>query len=105
MKRENNVVAEIMRQVTEIFYSDVRRFLEIMKMSRDKFAPDNPMAIAHNAVIDADEEERIEDHIKFDGVKMVHLSKEGNIVMQLYMKFKEKYEPGSVEIEPEAQNA
>ena len=105
MRRENNVVAEIMRQVTESFYSDVRRFLDIMKMSRDKFAPGNPMAIALNAVIDADEEGRIEDHIKFDGLKMAHLSKEGNIVMQLYMKFKAKYEPGSVEIEPEAQNA
>ena len=105
MRREDNVVAEIMRQVTEGFYSDVRRFLDIMKMSRDKFAPGNPMAIALNAVIDADEEGRIEDHIKFDGVKMTNLSKEGNIVMQLYMKFKAKYEPGSVEVEPEAQNA
>ena len=105
MRRENNLVAELMRQVTESFYSDVCRFLDIMKMSRDKFAPGNPMAIALNAVIDADEEGRIEDHIKFDGLKMAHLSKEGNIVMQLYMKFKAKYEPGSVEVEPEAQNA
>lgn len=105
MRRENNLVAELMRQVTESFYSDVRRFLDIMKMSRDKFAPGNPMVIALNAVIDADEEGRIEDHIKFDGLKMAHLSKEGNIVMQLYMKFKAKYEPGSVEVEPEAQNA
>lgn len=105
MRRENNLVAELMRQVTESFYSDVRRFLDIMKMSRDKFAPGNPMAIALIAVIDADEEGRIEDHIKFDGLKMAHLSKEGNIVMQLYMKFKAKYEPGSVEVEPEAQNA
>ena len=104
MKKESRVVAEILRQVTEYFYNDVRSFLDIMKMSRDKFASGNPMAIALNAVIDADAEGRIEEHIKFDGEKMAYLSKEGNIVMQLYMKFKAKYESGSVEIEPEAQN-
>ena len=102
---KNEAVAEVKRQVAEIFYNDVRGFLDILKMSRGKFAPGNPMAMALSAVMDADAEGRIEDHIKFDGETMTHLSKEGNIVMQLYVKFKEQFDPGSVQTEPEAQNA
>ena len=102
---KNEAVAEVKRQVAKIFYNDVRGFLDILKMSRSKFAPGNPMAMALSTVMDADAEGRIEDHIKYDGETMTHLSKEGNIVMQLYVKFKEQFDPGSVQTEPVAQNA
>ena len=105
MEKRNEAVAEIKRQVTEMFYNDVRGFLGILKMSRAKFAHGNSKADALTAVMDADAEGRIADHIGFDGEQLTHLSKEGNIVMQLYVKFKEQFEPDSVQTEPEALNA
>ena len=105
MKKRNEAVAEIKRQVAEMFYNDVRGFLGILKMSRAKFAPGNTKADALTTVMDADANGRIADHIGFDGEQLTHLSKEGNIVMQLYVKFKEQFEPDSVQTEPEAQNA
>ena len=105
MEKRNEAVAEIKRQVAEMFYNDVRGFLGILKMSRAKFAPGNTKADALTTVMDADANGRIADHIGFDGEQLTHLSKEGNIVMQLYVKFKEQFEPGSVQTGPEAQNA
>lgn len=105
MEKRNEAVAEVKRQVAEMFYNDVRGFLSILKMSRAKFAPGNPKADALTTVMDADADGRLADHIGFDGEQLTHLSKEGNIVMQLYVKFKEQFEPDSVQTEPEALNA
>ena len=104
MEKRNEAVAEVKRQVAEMFYNDVG-FLSILKMSRAKFAPGNPKADALTTVMDADADGRLADHIGFDGEQLTHLLKEGNIVMQLYVKFKEQFEPDSVQTEPEALNA
>lgn len=105
MEKRNEAVAEVKRQVAEMFYNDVHGFLSILKMSYAKFAPGNPKADALTTVMDADADGRLADHIGFDGEQLTHLSKEGNIVMQLYVKFKEQFEPDSVQTEPEALNA
>ena len=51
MKKRNEAVAEIKRQVAEMFYNDVRGFLGILKMSRAKFAHGNPKVDALTTVI------------------------------------------------------
>jgi len=89
-------IAGIRQQVIDLFYGEIRNFLAVLEPSRKKFDMDNPMAQALTAVMDSDANGKIADHIVFDGSSVTHLSKEGNIVMTMFIDFKQRFNPGSV---------
>ena len=84
---KKEMIADIRRQVIEMFYGNLRDFLEVMKENFHRMQSEHPMVKAVKAVVAADEAGKLEEHIAFDGQSVTHMSKEGNTVMAMFADF------------------
>ncbi|MPM38493.1 hypothetical protein SDC9_85122 [bioreactor metagenome] len=87
---EEEMIADVKRQVIEIFYGNVRGFLDMMKAQMPRLKVDHPMVKALKVIIDADENGKLEDHIAFDGASVTHMSTAGNAVMAMFADFQDQ---------------
>lgn len=87
---EEEMIADVKRQVIEMFYGNVRGFLDMMKAQMPRLKTDHPMVRALKVVINADEAGKLEEHITFDGASVTHMSSEGNNVMAMFADFQEQ---------------
>ena len=98
---EPDFIKAIRQQVIDMFYGDLRRYMEAIKSycppGADVNSSDHPQAKAFFTVLAADKAGRITDHIAFDGNSITHLSEEGNTFMLLYLDLQRQIEPESVE--------
>lgn len=86
---KKEMIADIRRQVIEMFYGNLRGFFSVMNENFNRMQPDHPMVKAVKTVIEADEAGKLEDHIAFDGQSVTHMSKDGNTVMVMFADFQE----------------
>lgn len=100
-RAEPDFIKAIRQQVIDMFYGDLRRYMEAIMSycppGADVNSSDHPQAKAFFTVLEADKAGRITDHIAFDGNSITHLSEEGNTFMLLYLELKRQIEPESVE--------
>ncbi len=86
---KKEMIADIRRQVIDMFYGNLRGFFSVMKENFKRMQPDHPMVKAVKTVIAADEAGKLEEHIMFNGQSVTYMSKEGNTVMAMFADFQE----------------